>query len=58
MKAINNPFMSETYGQIYSDNKGNYYFKGGYDRYIKVAESQIFDDFGNVSYEYFTGSNA
>lgn len=49
-KLERTPFMKEI-GQVYEDSKGNYFIKGGYDRYLQVAESQIFDDFGNVSYE-------
>ena len=57
MKEIKNPFVQDSFGQIYVDTKGNYFFKGGYDKYIRINEVQIFNDFGDVSYEYLTGNN-
>jgi len=50
-KLERTPFMTDNLGSVYQDSKGNYFVIGGCDKYLQVAESQIFDDYGNVSYE-------
>lgn len=61
MKKIKNPFTNPIANnwEIYQgETDGNYYIITGYDKFLAVDEKQVFDDNGNVSYNFIYGERA
>jgi len=61
MELIKNPFTNPNWSnwKIYQGSTdGNYYTLVGFDKYLAIDEKQVFDDFGNVSYQLIFGDRA
>ena len=60
MKKIKSPFTNPiSYNwNIYKGDDNNFYILVGYDKFMAIYECQIFDDYGNVSYEFVYGNRA